>query len=140
MNRRRRRYRQACGGVAGRSTSMHGDPTKIHRRAVIPDLPTTIPTPTLAHLFILPASLILFDHKMLQIATHALQIVNRIISQRLTTHPTLSTQPGVISMSLSLLVLFALPHHPQITFASSHVFCLVLFAFAFACAILFSIL
>ena len=99
QRRRQRRYRRACGGVAGRSTSLYGHPTKIHYCDT--RLANDNTHPTLVCLFILPALLISFDHKMLQIATHALQIVTCIISQRLTTHQP-SSQPGVISISLAL--------------------------------------
>jgi len=97
------------------------------------------PHPTLACLFNLPTLLIAFDHKMLYIATHSLQIVNRIVSQLLTTHATLSTHPGVFS-SVSFLALpsshssFS-PNHTCL-FASLLIgFCS---GFAFACAVCFS--
>ena len=63
QRRRRKRYRRACGGVAGRSTSLHGHPTKMHRCDTRFAHDKT--HPTLACLFILPALLICFDHKML---------------------------------------------------------------------------
>ena len=63
---------------------------------VASDLLTTTPIhPCLpvhtVHPLILP-----FDNKMLLTTINALQIVHRLVSQHITTHPTLSTQPGVI--------------------------------------------
>jgi len=45
QRRRRRRYRRSCGGVAGRSTSLHSHPTKIHRCDT--RFASTTPTPPL---------------------------------------------------------------------------------------------
>ena len=63
LRRRRRRYRRACVGVAGRYTSIQGHPTNTHRCDT--RFAHDNPHPTLACLFNLPTLLIAFDHKML---------------------------------------------------------------------------
>ena len=109
--------RCAAGWQGARQAYMTNQP---RQTAATPDLPTTIPTPPL------PAcsSSCIPDCIRPQIAAHALQIVTHIVSQHLNTHPTLSTQPGVISPVSVLLALIALPIASEVTRVSSYVFCL----------------